>query len=72
MTEPTMRIRVNGGDLRVKVVGEGGNLGCTQLGRIEAAPQGRPDQHRRHRQLGRRRHERPRGQHQDPPRPIGP
>ncbi|WP_081738112.1 NAD-glutamate dehydrogenase, partial [Arthrobacter sp. H41] len=30
-------IRVNGGDLRVKVVGEGGNLGMTQRGRIEAA-----------------------------------
>jgi glutamate dehydrogenase len=30
-------IRVNGGDLRVKVVGEGGNLGFTQLGRIEYA-----------------------------------
>jgi glutamate dehydrogenase len=30
-------IRVNGSQLRVKVVGEGGNLGCTQLGRIEAA-----------------------------------
>ncbi|MDQ0943047.1 NAD-glutamate dehydrogenase [Streptomyces sp. V1I1] len=28
-------IRVNGEDLRVKVVGEGGNLGLTQLGRIE-------------------------------------
>ncbi|GIG60828.1 NAD-glutamate dehydrogenase [Longispora fulva] len=28
-------IRVNGRDLRVKVVGEGGNLGCTQRGRIE-------------------------------------
>lgn len=28
-------IRVNGADLRVKVVGEGGNLGLTQLGRIE-------------------------------------
>ncbi|NUK38922.1 NAD-glutamate dehydrogenase [Streptomyces lunaelactis] len=28
-------IRVNGQDLRVKVVGEGGNLGLTQLGRIE-------------------------------------
>jgi glutamate dehydrogenase len=28
-------IRVNGADLRVRVVGEGGNLGCTQLGRIE-------------------------------------
>jgi glutamate dehydrogenase len=30
-------IRVNGRELRCKVVGEGGNLGCTQLGRIEAA-----------------------------------
>ncbi|MFJ3924983.1 NAD-glutamate dehydrogenase [Streptomyces sp. NPDC090022] len=30
-------IRVNGQDLRVKVVGEGGNLGLTQLGRIEFA-----------------------------------
>ncbi|WP_412538512.1 NAD-glutamate dehydrogenase [Longispora sp. K20-0274] len=28
-------IRVNGKALRVKVVGEGGNLGCTQRGRIE-------------------------------------
>ena len=33
-------MRVNGADLRVKVVGEGGNLGCTQLGRIEAARKG--------------------------------
>ncbi|WP_026818943.1 NAD-glutamate dehydrogenase [Arthrobacter castelli] len=32
-------IRVNGGDLRVRVVGEGGNLGMTQQGRIEAARQ---------------------------------
>lgn len=30
-------IRVDGRDLRVKVVGEGGNLGLTQLGRIQAA-----------------------------------
>ncbi|USQ78701.1 NAD-glutamate dehydrogenase [Ornithinimicrobium faecis] len=30
-------IRINGGDLRVKVVGEGGNLGFSQRGRIEAA-----------------------------------
>ncbi|MCO7222983.1 NAD-glutamate dehydrogenase [Pleionea sp. CnH1-48] len=28
-------LRVNGGELRCKVVGEGGNLGLTQLGRIE-------------------------------------
>ncbi|WP_371528891.1 NAD-glutamate dehydrogenase [Streptomyces sp. NBC_01283] len=33
-------IRVNGADLRVKVVGEGGNLGLTQLGRIEFARSG--------------------------------
>ncbi|GAA3489171.1 MULTISPECIES: NAD-glutamate dehydrogenase [Streptomyces] len=33
-------IRVNGEDLRVKVVGEGGNLGATQLGRIEFARAG--------------------------------
>lgn len=33
-------IRVDGRDLRVKVVGEGGNLGCTQLGRIEFARTG--------------------------------
>ncbi|GAB2676040.1 NAD-glutamate dehydrogenase [Thalassiella azotivora] len=33
-------IRVNGADLRVRVVGEGGNLGFTQLGRIEAALHG--------------------------------
>ncbi len=30
-------IRVDGRELRVKVVGEGGNLGLSQLGRIEAA-----------------------------------
>lgn len=33
-------IRVDGADLRVKVVGEGGNLGLTQLGRIEFTLQG--------------------------------
>ena len=33
-------IRVNGGQIRAKVVGEGGNLGCSQLGRIEAAQAG--------------------------------
>ncbi|KJY43194.1 NAD-glutamate dehydrogenase [Streptomyces sp. NRRL B-1568] len=36
-------IRVDGRDLRVKVVGEGGNLGLTQLGRIEFALTGGPD-----------------------------
>lgn len=33
-------VRINGVDLRSKVVGEGGNLGFTQLGRIEYAQQG--------------------------------
>ncbi|RII19863.1 NAD-specific glutamate dehydrogenase [Streptomyces sp. YIM 130001] len=33
-------IRVDGADLRAKVVGEGGNLGLTQLGRIEFAQHG--------------------------------
>ena len=48
------------------MVGEGGNLGMTQRGRIEAAQQRRAAQHRLHRQLRRRGHLRPRGQHQDP------
>ena len=42
---------------------------CTQRGRIEAALAGVQHQHRRDRQLGRRRHLGPRGQHQDPARP---
>ncbi|WP_374011605.1 NAD-glutamate dehydrogenase [Pseudoxanthomonas koreensis] len=33
-------VRVDGGQLRCRVVGEGGNLGMTQLGRIEAAHNG--------------------------------
>ncbi|WP_416898384.1 MAG: NAD-glutamate dehydrogenase [Minwuia sp.] len=33
-------IRINGEDLRVKVVGEGANLGITQLGRVEFAQRG--------------------------------
>jgi glutamate dehydrogenase len=32
--------RVNGGELRCKVLAEGGNLGCTQHGRIEYAQKG--------------------------------
>lgn len=32
--------RVNGAELRCKVLAEGGNLGCTQLGRIEYAQNG--------------------------------
>ncbi|MCS0636026.1 NAD-glutamate dehydrogenase [Streptomyces sp. LP05-1] len=38
-------IRVDGEQLRVKVVGEGGNLGLTQLGRIEFARRGGPEGH---------------------------
>ncbi|MDP2699023.1 NAD-glutamate dehydrogenase [Thalassospira sp.] len=33
-------IRINGQDVRAKVIGEGANLGCTQNGRIEYARQG--------------------------------
>ncbi len=33
-------LRVDGRELRCKVVGEGGNLGCTQLGRVEYAQSG--------------------------------
>jgi glutamate dehydrogenase len=33
-------IRINGGQLRAKVVGEGGNLGLTQRGRVEYASAG--------------------------------
>jgi glutamate dehydrogenase len=33
-------VRVDGGQLRCRVVGEGGNLGLTQLGRIEFADKG--------------------------------
>src|SRR5579862_7214989 len=34
-------LRINGADLRAKVIGEGANLGFTQKGRIEAALAGR-------------------------------
>jgi glutamate dehydrogenase len=33
-------VRINGADLRCRIVGEGGNLGCTQRGRIEFALNG--------------------------------
>lgn len=33
-------LRVNGADLRAKVIGEGANMGCTQAGRIEFALKG--------------------------------
>lgn len=33
-------VRINGDQVRAKIIGEGGNLGCTQLGRIEFAANG--------------------------------
>jgi glutamate dehydrogenase len=33
-------LRINGADVRAKIIGEGGNLGVTQKGRIEAAQKG--------------------------------
>ena len=36
-------VRVNGAELRCRVVGEGGNIGVTQRGRIEFALRGGPD-----------------------------
>ncbi|RAE29606.1 hypothetical protein DN524_33010, partial [Burkholderia multivorans] len=33
-------IRINGDEVRARVIGEGGNLGVTQLGRVEAALNG--------------------------------
>jgi glutamate dehydrogenase len=38
-------VRVDGGQLRCRVVGEGGNLGFTQRGRIEYAMRGGPEGH---------------------------
>ena len=67
-------VRVDGAELRCRVVGEGGNLGFTQRGRIEYALRGGPsgaggrintdaiDNVAGRQQL------RPRGQHQDPAR----
>jgi glutamate dehydrogenase len=64
-------IRADGREIRAKGLGEGGNLGCTQRGRVEYAQSGgrkgrRPHQHRLHRQLRGREHLRRRGEHQDP------
>ncbi|WP_220746518.1 NAD-glutamate dehydrogenase, partial [Shewanella colwelliana] len=33
-------LRVNGNEVNARIIGEGGNLGCTQLGRIEYAANG--------------------------------
>ncbi len=57
-TAPPIPLRIDAIDVRAKVVGEGANLGFTQLGRIEAALAGRMIKHRRARQFGRRRHPR--------------
>ena len=62
-------LRVDGADLRCRVVVEGGNLGFTQRGRIEFALAGGPHQQRRDRQLGRRRLLGSRGQPEDPAGP---
>ena len=71
-TRPTTRSGSTAASCAAKCVGEGGNLGLTQRGRIEYARRARwPDQHRLHRQLRRRGHLRPRGEHQDPARPGG-
>ncbi len=65
-------IRADGREVRARVIGEGGNLGCTQRGRVEYAQFGglrkvrRPHQYGFHRQLGRREHLGRRGEHQDP------
>ncbi len=61
-------IRVDASELRCRVVGEGGNLGLTRRARVEFARHGGPHQRRLHRQLGRRRLLRPRGQPQGPAR----
>ncbi len=36
-------IRADGNEIRAKVLGEGGNLGCTQRGRVEYAQSGGPE-----------------------------
>ena len=61
-------MRVDGRELRARVVGEGGNLGLTQRGPDRVRDRRRPHQHGCDRQLGRRRLLGPRGQHQDPAR----
>ncbi len=64
-------VRINGRELKAKVVGEGGNLGLSQRGRVEYALAKRSPQHRLHRQLRGRQHLGRRGQHQDPAQPAG-
>ena len=64
-------VRVNGNQVRAKVIGEGGNLGRDLAGPHRVRPGRRPLQHRRNGQLRRCRLLRPRGQHQDPDRLAG-
>ena len=52
-------LRVNGGEVGAKVIGEGANLGVTQLGRIEYARERRTHRYRRGGQFRRRGHLRP-------------
>ena len=59
-------LRVNGRELRCRVVGEGGNLGMHPARPHRSGAARRAAQYRLHRQLRRRGHVRPRGQHQDP------
>ena len=61
-------VRINASELRAKVIGEGANLAITQRARTEYGLARRAPQHRRDRQLGRRRLQRSRGQPQDPAR----
>ena len=69
-TRPTTRSGPTASELRVKVVGRGRQPGLDPAGPHRVRPQRREDQHRRDRQLGGRRLQRPRGQHQDPARPA--
>jgi glutamate dehydrogenase len=64
-------VRVDGRELRARVVGEGANLAVTRRGGVEYAAGRRAHQHGRAGQLGRRFHQRPRGEHQDPARRRG-
>ena len=61
-------IRVNANELRARVVGEGGNLGLDAPRTRRVRRRRRPRQRRLHRQLGRGRLLRPRGQPEDPAR----
>ena len=62
-------LRINGRELRCKVVGRRRQPRLHPARAHRGGARRRAHQHRRDRQLGRRRHLRPRGQHQDPARP---